>query len=476
MPSSSHSPLRRTLVTSQREAVLTALHGVFAGGLLLNRLMVLHGATAMQYSVLAALTPLAQFFQLAASVLTRRVRSRRTAVVRLNLAGRGLVLLYGLLPFVLPPTPALWMLLALVFFSTALQAVGQNVWLAWMADMVPARMRGRFFARRAQLTMIAGLLAGYLVSGAVDLFSETSRAAAWLRLHANLDSILQPANLRYLFPLLFALGAFAAVWATRIQARQPEPAPTLDPTTHDHRLRTAFADPNLRRCLRFGLWWSLATGIGAPFWLPFMLKGLEMTLLNVQVYGTISTVAALVSLRPWGLLIDRFGNRPAMFVAILMGGLNPLLWLPATSAHHLIVYFEAATSGIMWSGAGVATTNLVLAIAPAAQRQLYSGLFSAASGCGSVVTMLLSGALMPPGLTLGPWQLAPEQTLFGLTGLARWSALLPLLAIHEPRARPVGDALAWMHRSAWETLRGLVWRAPEKAQTIVPEEHDPDGK
>jgi MFS family permease len=186
-----------------------------------------------------------------------------------------------------------------------------------------------------------------------------------------------------------------------------------------------------------------------------MIKKLGMSLLNIQVYGTISTIASLLALRPWGALIDRFGNKTAMRFALVLGGLNPILWVFVTPQHYELVYFEAATSGIMWSGAGIVATNFVLAIAPDQKRQVYSAMFGALSGVAMMVTMLLSGATLPAQpLYLGRWRLEPEQLLFGLGGLVRWSTQIPLSWIREPRARPVGEVFAYLGQ---ETRRRVLW-------------------
>ncbi len=53
-----------------------------------------------------------------------------------------------------------------------LLAVSANIWMGWIADMVPRRMRGRFFAQRNQILMIAGVLASFVFGTVVDLFSD----------------------------------------------------------------------------------------------------------------------------------------------------------------------------------------------------------------------------------------------------------------------------------------------------------------
>jgi hypothetical protein len=135
-----------------------------------------------------------------------------------------------------------------------------------------------------------------------------------------------------------------------------------------------------------------------------------------------------------------------MRVAILLGGINPLVWVFVTPERHQVLYLEAVTSGIMWAGAGLIAMNFVLAIAPEGKRQIYSGVFGAVTGLAIMTTMLLSGFLLPSGLQVLGLHLEPVQTLFAATGLLRWTALIPLSWIAEPAVRGRRGAI----RSLWQ--------------------------
>jgi len=126
------------------------------------------------------------------------------------------------------------------------------------------------------------------------------------------------------------------------------------------------------------------------------------------------------------LFIDKFGNKTAMRFAIILGGINPLIWLLASPETYWIIYFEAVLSGIMWSGTNIVALNFVLAIAPTKRRQVYSGVYGAFTGVAMMTTMLLSGAFLPGAMDIGTLHLEPGQVLFGLTGLARLTAGIPL--------------------------------------------------
>ncbi len=444
-----HSEVRRTIRLSILEGLFYQVYFSLAapGSAFLTKFAILLKATPLHFGILSAIGQLAQVFQVLGVAVSRRMTSRKRATLWTSGLGRALALGYGFLFFLLPPQIAVWVFLVLLALSTSFQAVGGNLWVAWIADMIPLAIRGRFFARRSQYLMVAGLLSGYLCGALVDLFDpQPGLLAQALRSLLPPWPFLSEQNLPYALLAVFCLGGAVGLLGLPILARQPERPKAVEEEHLGRLLLEPLRDGNFRRLLLYAFWWMTAVGVGAPFWGPFMIKNLGMPLVSIMLYGTISTFSSLLALGPWGRLIDRFGNKPAMRLALVLGGLNPLLWLLVTPQHYEIIYLEAASSGIMWSGANIVAVNLVLAIAPEGRRQVYSGLFNAFSGLFIVLPMLLSGLFLPPPLQVGRFSWQPEQVLFGLGGLLRWSAQIPLTWVYEPRARPVREVLRHLLR------------------------------
>jgi len=457
--------IERTTKISTIEALFWQVHASLAwpGSVFITRFAVMLNATSLQFGILAAIGQLSQVFQPLGVAITRRMTSRKKMVVAFCAAGRALAFTYGFLPFILTPEAAMWAFLPLFFVATSVHTVGGNIWTGWISDMIPLEIRGRFFARRSQYMVIIGMVTGYLFSALIDLFAQERGAIAQSILsvigHA---ALFVPQNLPYAFAGIMVVAAIFGLIGARILLRQPERPKEVETERFRSILKEPFRDRNFRRLLAYGFWWMLAVGIGGPFWGPFMIKKLGMSLINIQVYGMLQTLAALVSLRPWGRLIDRFGNKTAMRFALVMGGINPIVWIFATPENHWFLYVEAFTSGVMWSGANIVATNFVLAIAPDAKRQIYSGLFGAFSGMAMVVTLLLSGVFLPPPTRFLGLHLEPEQVLFGLGGLLRWTTQIPLSWVHEPRAVPVVATLRYFRQHSRARIARLGARVKRK--------------
>jgi MFS family permease len=437
---------------------ISTLEGAFAqihislatpGSIFLIKFAELFKASPLHFAVLAAIGQFAQLFQPLGTLATRSVRTRKNVILNLLYPHRGMVVLFLFLPFLLPTDAGIWVFLGLFFVASAVGAVVGNLWIAWISDLFPLRIRGRFFSARTQILTVVGFLTAFSFAIFLDLFSP--RIQLLERLRDLVDGGLvffQPGNLRWGFVVVFSAAAVAGLASIRILSRQPERPKEIETQSFGEIFMTPLRDANFRRLLFYGWWWTFVVGIGSPFWGPFMLDdrhGLGMSLVETQVYGLISLIASLLVLRPWGRLIDKFGNKTCMRIAIVLGGINPLLWVFATQDTVWLVYLEAATSGIMWSGANIVATNFVLSIAPPDKRQIYSGVFGALWGVPQIATMLLSGILLPkaPVAALG-LVLAPEQVLFAITGVLRWTTEIPLTWIREPQGKPVGAALLYI--------------------------------
>jgi MFS family permease len=441
------SLLRRTITISNKEAIFFQGFSIVGapGSMFITKFAIMLGAAPIHFGILAALGQLSQIFQPFGVALTRGMTSRRHTVVSLYGFARVITFGYGFLPFLVPSRFAILAFLLLLLLSYSLQAMGLNGWIAWITDIVPIRYRGRFFSLRSRFLMLSGLIGGFVLGAFIDVFDENvSTVTGMLRRHFAWHAFFSPDNIRYAFLVIFAVASVFGVVGLLFLLKQPERAKEIEGKGFWRIMVIPLRDGNFRRLMLYGIWWMFAIGIGAPFWQPFMIQKLGMSLVNIQLYGTIHTLSCIASLRLWGLFIDRFGNKTAMRAAIILGGFNPLIWLFATREMYAFVYLEAITSGIMWAGAGVVATNFVLAVAPDRYRQIYSGVFGACAGLAMMTTMFLSGLLLPPSMKVFSLHLEPEQVLFGISGFARWSAQIPLTWVHEPRAKAMRALLILM--------------------------------
>src|SRR5215212_7061118 len=133
------------------------------------------GASQFQFGLLAALPFIASILSLPASILIEATGQRK----RIFLLG---LYLQRFMWFIIAVAP-LWILnrggfvhqhlamsvfLWLMFVMYAGNAIGGPAWVTWMADLVPDRIRGKYFSRRRQFGMLTAVPAAWIVGWLLD--------------------------------------------------------------------------------------------------------------------------------------------------------------------------------------------------------------------------------------------------------------------------------------------------------------------
>lgn len=470
--SGKHNPHRqkRRFHTLRRGMRYSILDGIFAqiysalcqiGGNFIIKFMVLLNATPFQFAFTLALGQLSAVFQPLGVVFTHYIKKRKWACVWITAIGRSLTFFLGFALFFASAQMGVWFLIALLFASVSLTAIGGNIWIAWMSDLIPLRIRGRFFSRRNQILLLAGMSVAYIFSLYVDMFEKQAGwARTWLVDKIGLGRWFIPANQPWFLMGAFMVATLIGLFGLYFLIKQPE---RQGKKQASGRLKDEFIqpfkDPNFLRLILFGVYWMLAIGVGSAFWGPFMLTKLKMGLFQMQIYGTLHSLSSLLTFYLWGKFVDRFGNKSAMKIAVFLGGVNPMLWLFASAGNYSILWLEALISGSMWAGHSVVATNFVLAIAPEGKQQSYSGLYSALAGVSMMTSTLISGIFYPRPFDIGWKMLEPEQVLFGIGGILRWLALIPLMVVAEKRSVPLRKVL-------FSTLRTVMGNVMEYWQAV----------
>ena len=386
--------------------VLAAGHGDVAAGLVAT-LPMLAGA----------------LLQLATPWGVARLRSHRRWVV-LAATGQALAFAPLCLGALLGKIGLAWIFLAAAAYWGFGMATGP-AWNTWVDDLVPTRIRPRFFAarNRAQQAMLfLGLAAG----GAL---------LHWQRGRSSAGEALA------VYAALFAAAGAARLLSARLLARQSEPHPEL-PEVRGVSLLGFLG--GLRgtpqgRLLRHLLAMQLAVHVAAPYFTPYMLSHLGLS------YGafTALTAAAFVSrvfaLPLLGRAAQRFGTRALLWAGASGIVVVPPLWLLTDDLRWLVAV--QLLSGVAWAAFEL---SALLSFFEGIDRRertsvltLYNFTNAAAIGIGS----LLGGAFfrfLPEGAPVYVWLFVASSAARALALRLLW----PIGTLQVPKVRVVLRTLA----------------------------------
>jgi len=184
-----------------------------SGSAFLTKFAIMLNATPLQFGILSAIGQVSQIFQPLGAIITKRRRKRKGVVLTLQFIGYGIALLYGILPFVFFSGSTIRAFLLLFLLSVSLLSVANNAWIGWISDLVPLRVRGRFFSVSSQYVMLTAVGVSYGFSLFIDRFSTGSRQY----LHTQESAFFTAENL----PLGFAIIFFCSCYISFFRAGCP---------------------------------------------------------------------------------------------------------------------------------------------------------------------------------------------------------------------------------------------------------------
>lgn len=445
--------IRTWLRFATTEGAFANVFITFTGGAFVAGLALMLGANDFQIGFLAAIPFLSQIAQLASTFFVDRFHNRKTAVLILSAIGRQIWWLVGLV-LILHVDRGLEILMAVMLISNVGVMAATPSWMAWMADIVPERLRGRYFGLRsavlAVITVVAALVGGVILDYAAHHERE------------------------YLgFVVIIVISCLCAGIALFILSRIP------DPSRYDRPVRFIWSelwkplmDRPFRRLLLVFFGWNISIGIAAPFFAPHMLTNLGMSFTLISLYSGFSAITAIVFTRPWGALIDRFGSKPVSAICAFGIGFVPLIWLFPRADLLWVLIPEAIYSGALWAGFNLAAFTIPIANSPRENRSNYIAVFNVATGLAFFAASVLGGALAEMwhdiSWLIGPQHIVNYHVLFVISSLLRLAAAALILTFHEAHEKSVPIVVHFMGYAILKRLstgRQLLHWPPRRENT-----------
>ena len=417
------------------------------------------GASQFQFGLLAALPFLASILSLPASILIEATGQRK----RIFLLG---LYLQRFLWFVIAIAP-LWILnkggfthqrlamsvfLWLMFIMYSGQAIGGPAWVTWMADLVPDRIRGKYFSRRRQFGMLTAVPAAWIVGWLLDT-QPSSEPFSIMRWCAG----------------IFIIAAIFGVLDIHMFQYVPDiPKRPQKGLELIRALREPLGD---RRFLWFagfvGTLFFAMSFMGQFVTLYVMdeaaKSGTHMNRTAQMMLIVTPYLAQLMCMGLWGHTADRMGKKPLLGVAAL--GLVPvgIGWCVLTESTVWVGYILSAVGAALWAAVEIANFNIVLEMSETPE----SGGTGGGSSYVAVNSVIINIAGCLGGLSAGViaeslknWEafwlfktFRGYDILFAVSAVMRLLAVVVFLPfIKDATARPTAQAVRFMMSNVYNNL------------------------
>jgi len=455
------------------------------------------GFNDFAFGLLAALPFIATFGQLNAAILIERTRMRKYTFIQWGTIHRLLWLAVAAVPLLIAPgKAAAVVVLAVLGVSYLLGAMSSPGWVTWMSDLVPRRIRGRYFASRMQWGQVVQVIVVIAIGLALD--AATARGKP--------ETLGTQRTLMWTICTILAIGGvFGAVdilifrrirdVLPPITAQPPEEGTILST------MRGMLIDPLKEKVFRnyvlYGATITFTATFGGWFYWRLATEGLGFSKLGTNcLFMVIGPMAGMIAASWWGRLQDRYGRRPLLIIhtvgtclsitpwlfasrnlpnptALLagvnwvwrhLGGGGALIAADAPVSAYLLGALGCVIGGVAWRGVGLAQTGVTLAFADGQGRSKYVAASAVLISIGGTLGGLAGGVLAQSleyfrthPLTWGPLEWTNWHFCFLVSLIIRVGSLAWLVHMPDPGARPVRYLLRHWSQDLSATVTGWLF-------------------
>lgn len=249
---------------------------------------------------------------------------------------RLLWIIIGLIPILNPDwaksDTAFWWLSLLTVLFYFIHSLGGPAWLSWMADLVPARLQGKYWSLRQVGCSASGIIArlgfGYMLEPYHKSHDMTGYAI--------------------IFGCATVFGLIDAAMFLWVEHRRP----VLKPSRHNvftefaHRLQ----EKPFRTLCGVYLIWSVSNCIMGPTCFYFMRDRVGMGVEAISIAESISLLSFTMYSVLWGKFSDYHGHRGPLIFCLLVHALSPSFYFLAGRRDEHYVALSMAVGAIGFCG------------------------------------------------------------------------------------------------------------------------------
>lgn len=473
--------LRRSLFWALIAWVPGALWQAWTSGGSATKLAQHMGANDFWIGAMTAAPFIAVLLQIPGAMTVEWLGKRKWFFIWTVSAHRLLYVVIGLLPWLMPASyaPSAIIMIALITLALGLNNLGGAAWVNWMADLVPQRVRGKYFAKRSRWGIATMIFTSLLLGAAMD-----AAGTDWFKkITAGLTHWNGMPPLILLLSIVFIVGGLIGVLDILAFIGVDEPPMKRSTESIGEKLRKPLRDKQFMVYCTYWSIWTFANSFGGTLWwlnVFDFFKRLAASpdaqryswwLHNQYLMCFIALpvgyqIGQFLGFPIWGRAVDRFGRKPVMFVSSTLHTISWIFWIFLSPTMLPWMPIIQICGGIVGAGQDVGSFNMMLQFnrkGGSGYQALGSVLFAIAGAaaaflCGGLLVALHNfSAVLWEGT---PWQYhADKYTVLILIAVAiKYLGDLAVLPyVHDLAARPRRETVRYLFSNMYGTINTLVF-------------------
>ncbi|WP_339292297.1 MFS transporter [Paenibacillus sp. FSL W8-0187] len=361
---------RKHLMTATWEGVPAVILQTLLGGPFLTGYLLYLGAESSEVGFVLAVTTLFNVLQILVAYLIQRLQYRKKAMIVFTFMHRILWGATGIIPLIFPER--WWIPVFMILYMAAFIAntVSGMLWTSLISDMVPSKVRGRYFGIRNTILNALGALTLF-VGGII------------------LDRVPGGGG----FLILFIISWIAIASNLSLFFLYPDP-----PFEHSSErqfkamIRKPLSDTTFIKSTLFLAGWLFLQTLIVPLYSYAMLDILHISYSVVSIMTVAQTVIMMIGFYVWGNLNARYRNRTLLYWTLPLiagscltwGLLSVLPMIPVLLLSHMLL-------GAGVGGFNQLAFNFMIGDTPKSERPMFIAVYSAITGFTSFLGPVLGG-------------------------------------------------------------------------------------
>ena len=337
-------------------------------------------ANNLQIGFLTSITSLVPpIFQIVGSNLMEKYKRRKIITIGVTLQALmwipilllSILMWKGILTSYLPI-----FLIILYSIYAILGAIAAPAWFSLMGDVIPERIRGKYFGKRNRITGAVGISATVMAAFVLDFFKTKGLVLLG-------------------FATIFTIACICRLIAGRMFTKHYD--------SPEFKLKDGYYFSFWEFCKKapgnnfgkFVIYVSLinmATAIAGPFFAVYMLEDLKFSYTTFMLINISSGIASFLVFPFLGKISDRYGNKELLKFGSILIPFLPILWLFSSSPIYLIL-LPQLFGGVGWAAFNLAASNFIYDSVTPQRRAICISYYNMINGAGIFIGATIGGIL-----------------------------------------------------------------------------------